>query len=145
MSDVGSGGASRQEELRPVTLYELVGGRAWFDELVERFYAGVAGDEVLRPLYPEEDLGGARERLAGFLVQYWGGPDDYSRQRGHPRLRMRHLPYPIGGRERDRWVHHMTAAVEGGGLPPEARAVVLDYVERAATAMINQPTEGDQP
>src|SRR5829696_1513718 len=78
-----------------VTLYELVGGWPWFEQLVDRFYDRVAEDPVLRPLYPEADLSGARRRLTGFLVQYWGGPDDYSRARGHPRLRMRHHPYPI--------------------------------------------------
>ena len=124
------------------TLYELVGGRAWFEQLVDRFYDGVATDDVLRPLYPEEDLHGARARLAGFLVQYWGGPADYSRERGHPRLRMRHFPFAIGGRERDRWLVHMRAAVRSGGLDPEVEAVVLDYFERAAAAMVNQPEEG---
>lgn len=128
---------------QPTTLYELVGGDQWFEALVERFYAGVAADEVLLPLYPEADLAGAKERLTGFLVQYWGGPDHYSRQRGHPRLRMRHHPYAIGPRQRDHWLEHMTAAVRASGLPPDAEAVVLGYFDRAATAMINQPTEGD--
>ena len=124
------------------TLYELVGGRAWFDALVDRFYDGVADDEVLRPLYPEEDLTGARQRLAGFLVQYWGGPTTYSDERGHPRLRMRHAPYPVRLREREHWLRHMTAAVRAGGLEPEVEAAVLEYFDRAATAMINQPEEG---
>ena len=90
MAADGEGDAKDQ-----VTLYELVGGRGWFEDLVDRFYDGVADDPVLRPLYPEADLSGARQRLCGFLVQYWGGPDDYSRARGHPRLRLRHQPYPI--------------------------------------------------
>jgi hemoglobin len=121
-----------------VTLYELVGGREWFDHLVERFYAGVAEDPVLRPLYPEEDLRGAQKRLSGFLVQYWGGPDDYSRERGHPRLRMRHAPYPIGVEQRDRWLVHMRAAVKASGLSPEAESVVLGYFDHAADAMVNR-------
>ncbi|MPY92344.1 MAG: globin [Acidimicrobiia bacterium] len=128
-----------------VTLYQLVGGTAWFESLVDRFYAGVAEDEVLRPLYPEQDLTGARRRLTGFLVQYWGGPDDYSQARGHPRLRMRHAPFAVGARERDRWVRHMAAAVRAAQLQPDAEAALLDYFDRAATAMVNQPAEGTGP
>jgi len=124
-----------------VTLYELVGGRPWFEALVARFYDGVAHDPELRPLYPEADLSGARDRLCGFLVQYWGGPDDYSRQRGHPRLRMRHHPYPIDARARDRWLAHMRTAVAAAALPEEARPVVEEYFERASSAMINRLPE----
>jgi hemoglobin len=124
-----------------VTLYELVGGRRWFEELVERFYAGVADDLVLRPLYPEADLRGARQRLCGFLVQYWGGPDDYSRARGHPRLRLRHQPYRIDTAARDRWFAHMRAAVATSGLPAEVETAVLGYFEGASEAMINQPPD----
>jgi hemoglobin len=95
------------------TLYDLVGGEAFFRRLVDRFYDDVADDPVLLRLYPEApDLTGARERLALFLVQYWGGPPTYSERRGHPRLRMRHLRFHIGREERDRWLAHMTAAVE---------------------------------
>ena len=122
-----------------VTLYELVGGWPWFEQLVDRFYDRVAEDPVLRPLYPEADLSGARRRLTGFLVQYWGGPDDYSRARGHPRLRMRHHPYPIDTAARDRWFVHMRAALASGGLPEEVEEVVADYFERASVAMINRP------
>ena len=121
-----------------VTLYELVGGATWFQQLVDGFYDGVAADPVLRPLYPEEDLQGARHRLTGFLIQYWGGPDDYSRQRGHPRLRMRHAPYPIGVEQRDRWLVHMSGAVKAAGLPTEAEEVVLGYFQHAADAMMNR-------
>jgi hemoglobin len=124
-----------------VTLYELVGGRRWFEELVDRFYDGVADDPVLRPLYPEPDLRGARQRLCGFLVQYWGGPDDYSRARGHPRLRLRHQPYPIDPAARARWFAHMRAALAASGLPAEVEAVVLGYFEGASEAMINQPPD----
>lgn len=95
------------------TLYERVGGGPFFERLVEVFYAGVAGDGVLAPLYPEyPDFTGARHRLALFLQQYWGGPTTYSDERGHPRLRMRHFPFVIGELERDRWLVHMTHAVE---------------------------------
>lgn len=120
------------------TLYELVGGEQWFVELVDRFYAGVADDPVLAPLYPD-DLTDAKAWLAGFLVQYWGGPGDYSAQRGHPRLRMRHAPFVIGPAQRDAWLAHMTAAVRAGSLPPEAEAQVLAYFESAAAHLTNAP------
>lgn len=94
-------------------LYERVGGMVFFERLIDDFYARVAGDEVLAPLYPEApDLSGARHRLTLFLAQYWGGPATYSQERGHPKLRLRHLRFPIGPRQRDRWLEHMTAAVE---------------------------------
>jgi hemoglobin len=120
----------------PTTLYELVGGDEWFVDLVGRFYDGVEADPVLRPLYPE-DLTDARAHLVGFLVQYWGGPGTYSEQRGHPRLRMRHAPFPIGPAERDAWAAHMAAAVRAGGLPPEVEAQVLAYFDSAASHLIN--------
>lgn len=95
-----------------VSLYDRVGGSGFFEALVEHFYDAVAGDEVLLPLYPERpDLTGARRRLTLFLIQYWGGPETYSEERGHPRLRMRHMPFHVGPEERDRWLAHMQAAV----------------------------------
>jgi hemoglobin len=121
------------------SLYELAGGAEAFRLLVERFYAGVAEDPILRPVYPEEDLAGATERLTLFLIQYWGGPSTYSELRGHPRLRMRHMPFAIGRRERDAWMRHMTAAVDSLDLAPQLRAALLDYLESASKAMINQP------
>jgi hemoglobin len=120
------------------SVYELAGGEPAFRSLVQRFYAGVATDPVLRPVYPEEDLSGAAERLTLFLIQYWGGPSTYSEQRGHPRLRMRHHPFTIGQRERDAWLRHMTAAVDSLPLAPGVRKALLDYFEAASTAMINQ-------
>ena len=123
------------------SVYELAGGEETFRELVRRFYAGVAGDPVLRPVYPEEDLSGATERLTLFLIQYWGGPATYSELRGHPRLRLRHQPFAIGKRERDAWLGHMTAAVDSLDLAPSLRKALLDYFETASTAMINQPVE----
>jgi hemoglobin len=121
------------------SVYELAGGEKTFRLLVERFYAGVAADTLLRPIYPEEDLSGATERLTLFLVQYWGGPATYSELRGHPRLRMRHHPFAIGPAERDAWLRHMTAAVESLEFAPAVREALLDYFETASTAMINQP------
>jgi hemoglobin len=95
------------------SLYERVGGTAFFEHLVDAFYEGVATDAVLSPLYPEyPDFSGARHRLALFLVQYWGGPTTYSDERGHPRLRMRHMPFTIAEAERDRWLVHMLHAVD---------------------------------
>lgn len=121
------------------SLFELAGGEATFRLLVKRFYAGVATDPVLRPVYPEEDLGGATERLTLFLIQYWGGPSTYSEQRGHPRLRLRHAPFAIGQRERDAWLRQMTIAVDSLQLAPQVRQALLDYFESASTAMINRP------
>jgi hemoglobin len=121
------------------SIYDLAGGEKTFRLLVERFYAGVADDAVLRAVYPEEDLAGATERLTLFLIQYWGGPATYSELRGHPRLRLRHRPFVIGQAERDAWLRHMTAAVESLELAPEIRKALLDYFETASTAMINQP------
>jgi hemoglobin len=123
-----------------VTVFEAAGGAATFKKLVERFYARVGSDPLLRPLYPEEDLSNATERLTLFLIQYWGGPDEYSARRGHPRLRLRHQPFAIGQAERDAWLAHMTAAVDSLELAPEVRRALLDYFESTSTAMINQPT-----
>lgn len=119
------------------TLYERVGGQPWFDALVERFYEGVEGDPVLRPLYPE-DLGPGKHHLALFLGQYWGGPAAYQDLRGHPMLRARHLPFPIDAAARDAWLAHMVAAVRAGGLDGEDEAALLDYFERAAAHLVNQ-------
>ena len=121
------------------SVYELAGGEKTFRLLVERFYSGVAEDPLLRPIYPEEDLSGATERLSLFLIQYWGGPTTYGAQRGHPRLRLRHQPFGIGQAERDAWLRHMTAAVESLELAPAIRGALLDYFETASTAMINRP------
>jgi hemoglobin len=119
------------------TLYERVGGTAWFEALTERFYAAVAADPVLRPVYPD-DLDGSQHRLCGFLIQYWGGPADYSDQRGHPRLRMRHMRFAIGPAERDAWYRHMTAAVTAGGLTPPDELAMLRYFAAAATQLTNR-------
>ena len=127
--------------MRQLELYDVVGGLPFFVALVDRFYDGVAADPVLRPLYPEADLAGARRRLSLFLAQYWGGPGTYSEERGHPRLRMRHVPFAIGGLERDRWLLHMRAAIDASGAPDDAKARLHDYVSMAAEAMRNRPDE----
>jgi len=118
------------------TLFDAVGGTAYFERLVDDFYHRVEGDPVLRPLYPE-DLGPSRWRTCMFLVQYWGGPTTYSDERGHPRLRMRHFPFRIGSVERDAWLKHMVGAVSQSGVAPELEAMMVDYFERSSTAMIN--------
>jgi hemoglobin len=119
------------------TFYEQIGGHETFVRLVDAFYDGVAEDPVLRPLYPEEELAGAKERLRMFLEQYWGGPTTYSEQRGHPRLRMRHAPFRVNPDARDRWLAHMRVAVESLRLAPMLESVLWDYLERAAWSMVN--------
>src|SRR5947209_7978916 len=136
------------ERSRPETFFAAVGGEQTFYDLVHRFYAGVAGDPVLRALYPEEDLGPAEERLRMFLIQYWGGPRTYSQQRGHPRLRMRHVPFAIGERERVAWLTHMRAAVDSLELPEEYATMLWRYLETAAMSLQNRwdgPAGGDLP
>lgn len=123
------------------TLYERAGGRAFFEALVDRFYNGVAEDPILRPLYPP-NLKPPREHLTKFLIQYWGGPTDYMDERGHPRLRMRHVNFAIGWAERDAWFRQMEAAVSSSDLPSEDQALMMDYFNTSATFLINRP---DQP
>jgi hemoglobin len=124
------------------TLYERVGGEVFFVALVDRFYLGVAGDPLLRPLYPD-DLHDSSRHLALFLMQYWGGPATYGEERGHPRLRMRHVPFVIGPPERDAWLRHMLAAVselEAASRVDPADALELrDYLEMAANSLVNAP------
>jgi hemoglobin len=120
------------------TFYDAVGGEATFRALVAHFYAGVAEDPVLRPLYPEPDLKAAEERLFMFLSQYWGGPRTYSEQRGHPRLRMRHVPFAIGERERLAWLGHMRAAMDTLDLTPEQDDTLWRYLEMAAFSLQNR-------
>ena len=124
------------------SLFDSIGGEPTFRALVDAFYAGVAADPLLRPLYPEEDLEPAAQRLTLFLIQYWGGPGTYSQQRGHPRLRQRHAPFRIGPAERDAWLGHMRRAVTSLGLAADPEATLWEYLERAAHFMVNVD-EGD--
>lgn len=122
------------------TFYDAVGGAETFHTLVSRFYQLVSEDEILRPMYPEEDLSGAEDRLRMFLEQYWGGPHSYSEQRGHPRLRMRHTPYRIGFLERDAWLRCMrtaVASIDSETLDDEHRRELLAYLNMAADSMVN--------
>ncbi|GAB3544424.1 hemoglobin [Actinopolyspora lacussalsi] len=121
----------------PETFYDEVGGEATFRTIVARFYEEVAKDELLRPLYPEEDLSGAEQRLRLFLMQYWGGPQTYSEQRGHPRLRMRHAPFKIGLAERDAWLRCMRIALDEVELTRQQRDRLWQYFEMAAHSMVN--------
>ncbi|HEX8093520.1 globin [Jatrophihabitans sp.] len=117
--------------------FERAGGEQTFRSLVRRFYAGVAADPVLRPLYPEQDLEPAADRLALFLIQYWGGPGTYSQNRGHPRLRMRHAPFVIGTAERDAWLRHMREALDSLDLPEDVATELWNYLRMAAESMRN--------
>src|SRR3990170_6384295 len=117
------------------SLYQRAGGTPFFEALVARFYAGVAGDSLLRALYPEDDLGPAQRRLTLFLIQYWGGPSTYDAERGHPRLRMRHVPFAIGLAERNRWLLHMRAAILELAPPPDVAGELDRYLVTAAEAM----------
>jgi hemoglobin len=119
------------------TKYDAMGGHAFFVRLIHNFYLGVAGDPVLRALYPEEDLGPAEERFRMFIEQYWGGPTTYSEQRGHPRLRMRHAPFRVTPAAKERWLTHMRAALDQESLPPDLEAELWGYFEYAAHSMVN--------
>ena len=141
-------GAMREAVQAPPTVFDAVGGRRFFDELVGRFYDAVESDTLLRPMYPK-DMGPSRERLAGFLVQYWGGPAHYSEKRGHPRLRMRHMPFAIGLEERNAWMKHMEASLAVATLadgtdrplPAEIRDAMFEHFDNAATHLINHPAD----
>jgi hemoglobin len=123
-------------------LFDRVGGEPFFVELVDQFYIGVAGDPLLRPLYPE-DLSQSRRHLALFLMQYWGGPRTYDEERGHPRLRMRHAPFVVGPGERDAWLRHMGSAVDHMVQSEDLTLADADelrtYFKMAAHSLVNAP------
>ena len=121
------------------SFYEEIGGEAFFTDLVSQFYAHVALDPILRPMYPEGDLKAAALRLQWFLEQYWGGPTTYQENRGHPRLRMRHAQFHINIAAHDAWIKAMRTAVDGVEMKPELREQLWSYLEMAAAAMVNQP------
>lgn len=122
-----------------MSFYDEIGGHATIHRIVTVFYEGVAQDEVLRPMYPEEDLGPAAERFTMFLEQYWGGPTTYSEQRGHPRLRMRHAPFAVDAAAKERWLVHFRAGLDAAGLDPEHDEQFWSYAQHAAQFMINTP------
>ena len=127
--------AGSQNEV--ATLHQRVGGYQFFVELVERFYQSVEADLSLRRLYPE-DLEPGKTHLAAFLAQYWGGPLRYSLERGHPRLRQRHMQFPIGQKERDAWVTHMVSALDSMEILVDEATLMEDYFKSTATFMINR-------
>ena len=121
------------------TFFERVGGSKTFSDLVSQFYACVAVNPILRPLYPESDLKGAAVRLQMFLEQYWGGPSTYSDERGHPRLRMRHAGFHIASAERDAWLECMNSAIATLEIEVQLKSELTQYIEMAAQSLVNQP------
>jgi hemoglobin len=128
----------RRDGAARTTPFERWGGQPFFDALVARFYEGVVEDPLLRPLYPD-DLTSSMRHLSLFLAQFWGGPETYNEERGHPRLRLRHAPFPIGPAESEAWLRHMTAAVDASGLPDGDARDLLDYLAGAARSLVNAP------
>ena len=119
------------------TLFDAAGGMPFFEALIGRFYDGVATDPILARVYPADDLDGARHRLTLFFAQYWGGPRTYDAERGHPRLRMRHMPFAIGPVERDAWLRLMGDAIDASAAPPDVAERLHAYIDMAAEAMRN--------
>jgi hemoglobin len=119
------------------TLYDEVGGQPFFERLAAAFYRRVREDPVLLPMYPADDMAGAERRIALFLVQYWGGPTTYSEERGHPRLRMRHMPFKVNPEAREHWLACMSAALDEVDPTPLVRGALWDHFDRVAHAMIN--------
>jgi hemoglobin len=118
------------------SVFEAVGGEPTFRRLVDAFYARVEADEFLRPLFPADLEEGKRAQYL-FLMQFFGGPTQYMIERGHPRLRMRHSPFPIGRKARDHWYGHMVAAMDEVGIQEPAREIMREYFDRASLFMIN--------
>ena len=129
--------AAAGTEPAALSLYEAAGGMPFFVALVDAFYEGVVTDAVLLALYPLDDIAGARHRLTLFLAQYWGGPTTYMDERGHPKLRIRHMPFHVGPAERDHWLLHMSAAVEQTAPSPEIGDTLMAYFVPAAEHLRN--------
>jgi hemoglobin len=137
-------GGADTPSLAPHEVYDRVGGFEAFESLVETFYGHVAEDPLLRPMYPE-DLAPGKRHLALFLAQYWGGGDLYGAERGHPRLRMRHAPFPITPEAALRWAELMAASIRAHRCPSDVEALLLDYVVRATPTLINRlPADVDE-
>lgn len=122
--------------------YDNFGGQEFFTNLVNDFYKEILNDPILKPMYPEDDLAGAVERLTLFLMQYWGGPTTYSELRGHPRLRMRHAAFPIDFVARDSWLKNMAVAIEKQNISNENKTKLWNYFQMAADSMINTRNDG---
>jgi hemoglobin len=124
------------------TDFEVFGGKEFFSSLVKDFYQEIVTDPILKPMYPEDDIDGAIERLTLFLMQYWGGPTTYSDQRGHPRLRMRHAQFPIDFAAKDAWLKNMEIALGKQTISDENRTKLWNYLMMAADSMINTRSDG---
>lgn len=129
----------RQTRRVEQSLFDAVGGEEFFVKLVDGFYVGIESDEVLRPMYADQDLAESRRHLALFLQQYWGGPSIYQEERGHPRLRMRHMPFVIDGDARDRWIYHMHASLSQIEMDEALRDQLWTYLVSAAHSLVNTP------
>ncbi|HIW92372.1 MAG TPA: globin [Candidatus Corynebacterium avicola] len=126
---------------QPSSLFEAIGGEPMFDRIVSEFYRQVPDDPILGPMYPADDMDGAEDRLRWFLMQYWGGPQTFNEQRGHPRLRMRHMHFHINPAARERWLVLMGNALETipeEDLPEPARAALWDHMVRVADMLVNR-------
>ncbi len=128
-----------------ITVFQAVGGEQFFFDLVDRFYDGVESDPILAPMYPADDMSGARERLTLFLIQFWGGPSTYNESRGHPRLRMRHFPFRVTREARDAWLSHMTDALDSMEAPQAAMEMMVDYFVQSAEFMRNVEEDETPP
>jgi len=122
-------------------VYGIV-GTAGFERLVAAFYRQVPADDLLGPMYPADDLPAAEQRLRDFLIYRFGGPATYIEQRGHPRLRQRHAPFPIGQGARDRWLHLMNGALDQAMLPEEVRQLLRAFFASTANFLMNRSGEG---
>lgn len=126
----------------PTTMYDAVGGEPTFEALTVAFYEQVKVDDIIGPMYPEDDWEGAKDRLKWFLMQYWGGPRTYERERGAPMMRRRHFPYPIDPPAAERWLELMTNALDDvapGRINDEQRAAIFNHMERMAYTVLNKP------
>nr|WP_052136896.1 globin [Arthrobacter sp. PAMC 25486] len=139
-----SGPAAAEEVDYSDTFYGQVGGHEVFKKIIHVFYQGIAADPLLRAMYAEEDLGPAEHRMLMFTEQYWGGPRTYLEERGHPRLRMRHVPFAVTPEARDRWLAAMRQGIDAAELSPMHDATLWDYMERAAHSLVNAPSDPSQ-
>ena len=128
----------QENPISAADIFALIGHEG-FARLVAGFYKRVATDDILRPMYPEEDLEPAARRLQLFLEQYFGGPTTYLQERGHPRLRARHMPFAIDQNARDRWLEHMLAALNEANFDAQVQHIMEEYLQNAATFLINRP------
>jgi hemoglobin len=133
-------GAGRIELVEEHDVYSAIGEEG-LARLVAAFYRRVPHDDVLGPMYPAQDLAGAEQRLRDFLIYRFGGPQRYIEERGHPRLRMRHLPFAIGGAARNRWMELMSAALTEAAFPPGVEQILRTFFDGMSTFMINRPGE----